>query len=327
MSANIIFSEFKMIFLTTLGQMAVLFALIVLGYILGKFKKIPENSETVLSKLETYIFLPALVLETFMLQFTLDKLSTSWKLLLWSLVLELIFIGISFLCVKFCSKDAYTRKIYLYGLSFSNFGFMGNAIVLALFPDIFLEYILFTIVLWVFIYAWGVPQLLIPSGEKKTRFGWLKNFANPMMICMVIGMAIGLSGIKMPDFAVSLVGTAADCMSPIAMLLTGMTIAKMDIVGLLKKKSVYLVTALRLLAYPLLFIGVYAIFRACGITLPRSFVICAVASLAMPLGLNTIVIPSAYGRDTTIASSMALISHVLGVITIPIIFMLMEFIM
>jgi predicted permease len=52
--------------------------------------------------------------------------------------------------------------------------------------------------------------------------------------------------------------------------------------------------------------------------------LCTVCSLAMPLGLNTIVIPNAYGRDTTVAASMALISHMASVGTIPLIFMLFE---
>ncbi|MBE6600586.1 MAG: hypothetical protein E7640_05255 [Ruminococcaceae bacterium] len=319
-----------MLFLTTLGQMAVLFALIALGYILVKTKRIPEGSESVLSKLETYVFLPALVLDTFAGKFTANMLSVSWKLVLWSVAVLLIFIFVSFFSVKLCSKDSYTQKIFLYGLSFSNFGFMGNAIVLSLFPDIFLEYQIFTLVLWIGIYAWGAPRLLIPSdlGGKKNRFGWIKNFANPMMICMVIGMAIGLSGIVLPDFAYTLVSSAGACMSPVAMILTGMTLAKMDILKLLKMKSVYIVSALRLIVYPLAFIGIYfaatAIF---GISLPYAFVVCAVASIAMPLGLNTIVIPSAYGKDTTVASSMALISHALSIITIPIIFMVMEVIL
>lgn len=48
--------------------------------------------------------------------------------------------------------------------------------------------------------------------------------------------------------------------------------------------------------------------------------ICAVCSLAMPLGLNTIVIPSAQGKDTTVAAGMAVISYLLSVVTIPIVF-------
>lgn len=41
---------------------------------------------------------------------------------------------------------------------------------------------------------------------------------------------------------------------------------------------------------------------------------------AMPLGLNTVVFPAAYGGDTTPGASMALISHLMSIITIPIMF-------
>jgi predicted permease len=47
----------------------------------------------------------------------------------------------------------------------------------------------------------------------------------------------------------------------------------------------------------------------------------------MPLGLNSVVIPGAYGLDTSAAAGMALISHVLSCISIPAIFMLFDMIM
>ena len=43
----------------------------------------------------------------------------------------------------------------------------------------------------------------------------------------------------------------------------------------------------------------------------------------MPFGLNTIVIPSAAGKDTTVAAGLAVLSHLLSCITIPIVFMVM----
>ncbi len=300
------------------NQMAFLFSLVILGYILSKSRVVPENSETVLSKLENYLFIPALVLGTFINNFTVEKLGKTGKLLLGSLLLELIVIPISLLFVKLCTKDAYTSKIYLYGLCFSNFSFMGNAIVSSLFEEIFLEYIIFTLMLWALIYLWGVPALLvnIPSenGGILSRF---KAFLNPMFICMIIGMIIGITGIKIPQFANSLISATGDCMSPIAMLITGMTIAKIDLKSVLKIKSIYGISFLRLIVYPVLFMAVCFI---TGIDFGRTFMICAVASLAMPMGLNTIVIPSAYGLDTKMASGMALVSHTLSVITIPIIF-------
>lgn len=310
-----------MLFTTTLGQMAILFAFIALGYLLVKLNRVPDGSERVLSKLESDVFIPALVLETFMGSFTVETLRSAGKLLLWSAVIEAVVIPLGILCVKLCARDRYTQNIFLYGLAFSNFGFVGNAVVGALFPDIFPEYLIFTLVLWTLIYLWGVPSLLMGNGEAKSGLSRFKNFANPMFVCMALGMVIGLSGIKMPGFVMSFVGSAADCMSPAAMLLTGMTVAKLDLRRLLAMKRVWVVTALRLLVFPLLFIGIYA---AVGIKLPAVYVVCAVVSLCMPLGLNTIVIPGALGKDTTAASAMALISHTVAVVTIPIIFSIMQ---
>ena len=109
-------------------------------------------------------------------------------------------------------------------------------------------------------------------------------------------------------------------MSPVAMLLTGMTIAQFNLREVLVIKGVYLVTALRLLVFPLLFLGAMLVFP-----MPETFATCAVCSLAMPLGLNTIIIPSALGKDTKVASGMAVISHVFSCLTIPVIFMLLHF--
>ena len=40
---------------------------------------------------------------------------------------------------------------------------------------------------------------------------------------------------------------------------------------------------------------------------------------SMPLGLNTIVFPAAYGGDETLGASMAVISNLIGMITVPLI--------
>ena len=307
------------LFSATLNQMAFLFTFIIIGYILSKFKIVQDGSASVLSKLENYVFIPALVLGTFIDNFTVEKLSTSWKLIVGCLALQIVVIPISLLAAKLITRDKHIQNIYLYGLCFSNFSFMGNAVVSTLFPDIFLEYIVFTLVLWTLIYIWGAPALLIGDNEKQGFKHKLKSFLNPMFVCMIIGMIIGIFKIQMPSFINSAISGTSACMSPVAMLLTGMTIAKIDIKKVVKIKSIYVVSFLRLIVYPLAFIGFLML-----VPLPKTFAICAAASLAMPMGLNTIVIPAAYGKDTTMASGMALISHVLAIITIPLIFLVFD---
>jgi len=191
-------------------------------------------------------------------------------------------------------------------------------VVSALFPEVFLEYLIFTLPLWTMIYLWGVPVLLM--GDSESKPGWkkrLKNFANPMFVCMLLGMVIGLLKIPVPEFISGAVSAAGSCMSPMAMLLTGMTIAQFDLGSILRIKGVYMVTALRLVVFPAVFLGIMAL-----CPLPETFATCAICSLAMPLGLNTIIIPGALGKDTKVASGMAVVSHILACLTIPVVFMI-----
>lgn len=306
------------VFLSTLNQMAFLLLLIVIGYLLTRYGIIPDYGAGLLSKLENYVFIPALVLGTFMQNFTMERIHVAGSYLLCGLVVILLTMPLAVLFARMCSKDPYIQNIYTYGLAFSNFGFMGNAVVAALFPDVFMEYLIFVLPFWFFIYVWGVPSLLIPSDDqKKSLKSSLSNLVNPMFIAMMAGMIAGLSGLSLPSFFQSAVSSLGSCMSPIAMLLTGMTIARINLKETFQNGSIYVISMIRLLLIP----GA-AIVILSFLDLPYGLALCTVCSLAMPLGLNTIVVPSAYGRDTSVAAGMALISHLFSCLTIPVIFAL-----
>lgn len=311
------------------NQMIFLFLFIVIGFILAKWKFVPDNAERVLSKLENIVFVPALVMGTFINNCSVEVLGTLWKLVVLSFAMVVVLIPLSLLLAKICFKENYLRKIATYGLAFSNFGFMGNAIMSAVFPEIFFEYTVFTLPFWFTIYLWGAPVLLISGsneGEKVSLKQRLKSFLNPMFIAMIVGMIIGLTGLKLPKGVTSAIDGAGACMSPLAMLLTGMTVGRVDVLALLKKWRLYLVTAIKLVAYPLLFVGLFALLAMLpeNAFFTETFFKCGTCIAAMPLGLNTIVIPAAYGRDTSDAAGMALVSHLASVVTIPLVFMLMQ---
>ena len=99
------------IFLTTLNQTSFLFGFIIIGYILAKLKVLPENAGLILSKLENTIFIPALVMGTFIENFTIERISTAWKLLAISFIIAIIAIPFSILVSKLVTKDKYIQKI------------------------------------------------------------------------------------------------------------------------------------------------------------------------------------------------------------------------
>ena len=155
----------------------------------------------------------------------------------------------------------------------------------------------------------------------------LRPLVNPMFIGMIIGMVIGIipgfGAIVSESFVGQAVNGLGGCMSVIAMLITGMTIANTDIVYIIANVRIYLLSAVRLLAIPFLFIFVFALVPQNSFT-DDTFLTCALCAISMPLGLNTIVVPGAYGKDTRDAAGMALISHTLSILTIPLVFMAFE---
>ena len=106
-----------------------------------------------------------------------------------------------------------------------------------------------------------------------------------MFFCTLLGMIIGLTNVPVPTFARRVISTAGSCMSPIAMLLTGMTIARFQLKEVLQLRSIYLATVFRLLVFPLLFVGVAAVFP-----LPHPQYIC----------INFSIIYSLRNRDTAL---------------------------
>ncbi|MBO5712638.1 MAG: AEC family transporter [Clostridia bacterium] len=318
-----------MLFTTTLNQMLVLVIFIAIGFIIQKVKLVPENSSTVVSKLENNLFIPALVLNALM--YTENILANS-SIILFGLGVVAVTMFVGYFIVKSMAKDEYTRTIYAYGIYFSNFSFMGNAVVQTIFPQHFSNYMLFTIPAQILVFGWAIPFLLTPkdgellnaNSEEKTAFQkFVKPFLNPTLICVALGLIFALTGFgnvlktNVP-FVTSVVSGLANCMSPLAMILTGMIIAKYDFKNTIKKPAVYILSALRLIVFPLVFGLIAKLFIT-----DYSWMVCMVCYLGMPLGLSSVIIPTAYGKDTSEAATLALVSHVLCVATIPVIFTLL----
>ena len=306
-------------FQATLSPMLVMFMCMIIGYVAKKAKLVPDNTATVLSKLENYFFVPALIIKNFMEYCTVESITEQYKLILYCLVALAIALAIAIPLSKvFAGDDYYKRNIYKYALSFGNFSFMGNAIVPVILGDAELyHYMLYILPLNIAVYTWGLI-ILIPRGEKKQSV--FKNLLNPIFASILIGAILGLVNAKeyIPSFLSTTIANCASCMGPLAMILTGFVVGGYDFVGLLKNGRIYIATALRLIVLPTLFIAVLWLLGT-----DKNTLVLTLFAFGTPLGLNTVVFPAAYGGDTSTGASMAMISHTLCIITIPLMYALL----
>ena len=146
------------VFTSTISQMAFLLILLGIGFLLVRLNLIPHSCAGALSKLESYIFIPASVLGTFMGEFTVAKLTEAGGFFLAGGVFIAVMAPLAVLISRLLTKDHYLRNIYTYGLAFSNFGFMGNAIVPVILggDSALYSYMLFTLPMSLAVYTWGI---------------------------------------------------------------------------------------------------------------------------------------------------------------------------
>ncbi|MBQ8341754.1 MAG: AEC family transporter [Clostridia bacterium] len=316
-------------FLATLTPMLTLFFIIAVGFLLAKTRILPESASKPLAKMETWIFCPALSFMTMVRYCTVDSLTTHGTNILLAVVSVSLAMAIAIPLSKlFVRQNTPERGVYAYALAFANSGYIGDPIVLALFGEAALAYYkIFCLPLSVMIYTWGI-SVLTPKGAGKGS--GLKRHLNAPTVAMLVGVVVGLTGLGgyLPKFLTSALDSLKACMGPVAMLLAGVTIARYDLVGMLKKKKVYVATLLRLFVIPAVLIsalfGIKTLANALfDLSIDNTVLFLCFFATAAPLGLNTVVFPEAYGGNPETGASMATISHTLCVISIPLMYALM----
>lgn len=301
------------VFTATLNQMMVLFIFMALGFFLNKKRLLPLDDSVVLSKLETYAFVPCLVFSVFYKYCTVENFRLKWTYMLYGAAIMAVSLPIGIVLAKLFAKDEYLKKIYTYSFAVANFSFMGNAVVLGVFgEEILFDYMIFTLPLNLYVYSIGTASLIPTEGGKKLS---VKTFVNPIFISLILGAFCGLLSVPLPKFITTAISSAGACMSPLAMLLTGFVIGEYSLKTLASDKKVYLASVIRLIILPSLFMAVLLLLKT-----DKAIIRVALCATAMPLGLNTVVFPAAYGGDTTPGAGMALISHLISIITIPVMF-------
>lgn len=301
------------VFTATLNQMLVLFIFMALGFFLNKKRLLPLDDSVVLSKLETYAFVPCLVFSVFYKYCTVENFKQKWTYMLYGAAVMAVSLPIGIVLAKYFAKDGYLKKIYTYSFAVANFSFMGNAVVLGVFGEkVLFDYMIFTLPLNLYVYSIGTASL-IPT-EKGDKLS-VKTFVNPIFIALILGAVCGLLSVPLPKFITTAISSAGACMSPLAMLLTGFVIGEYSLKTLASDKKVYLASVIRLIILPSAFMAMLLLLKT-----DKDIIRVALCATAMPLGLNTVVFPAAYGGDTTPGAGMALVSHLISVITIPVMF-------
>lgn len=309
-------------FLTTLEQMARIMLFLVLGFGLNRLHILPKGAGAGISRLSTMIFLPAMLIYNNMTEFQLADVGAYSRLVLTGCLLWTIVTVISMpVTKKLSGGDPLERGVYLYGLSFSNTGAVGMPLVLALLGTTGLfQFNLFLLMFSIMTYAWGV-NLFLDTERKNPVKRFFVHMLNPVFISMMIGLLLGAldATVWMPALVTDFIGDLGTCFVPVSLLLSGYTIADYPLREMFHLPKSYIFTLLRLVVYPLLAL---LLVKLLGGSLLMATL--AVFAFAGPSGMNVVVFPASYGRDCRTGASIVLLSSVCSIITIPLLYALVQ---
>ena len=289
-------------------QVLILLTFCLTGFVLCKVKLLNADNSKPLSVLLVYVFFPCMSFNTFSAQFTVAYLAKRGSLILVSVGLLLVMVILAKLISKLLGGDPYTKNVNEYSMATANIGYMGYPLVEAVFgQNVLLDCMMFGLPLSIYIGTIGYNMLTIGKGQKTI---WEKIFT-PSLIGILLGCAVGISGIQLPQTVFDIAKMSSNCVAPISMLLTGMAISQFSIKELLMNWKVYVVCAVRLILAPVLAWGLVKLFGLDFALIP------AVALLAMPCGMNNIVYPKLVGKDCRLGAATVLVSTALSMLTIP----------
>jgi malate permease and related proteins len=302
------------VFLITIEQLLIMLVFMVIGFSLRKSGILLEPTGKILSVLEVYVFVPAFLISNLSANLNMDVIIGKLNYLLIGAALLIAMLGLAYVLSHVLTKDSNLRNILMYAFAFANYGYIGYPLIDAVYGGTVLSnFIIFAIPFTIFIQLIGRYLL----GDEKIKL-WRK-LLTPSLIAIILGILGGVFGFRYPEILSITLTKASACMSPIAMLLTGFVLAGRRFVELVNSPKVYLFALIRLIAIP---VSVGLCLLAFGVG--TEWIMMAVMITAMPVGVNTIIFPEAYGGESAAGARICFISNILSVLTIPVLLALIS---
>lgn len=297
------------LFLRCFVQIVILLFFMAVGFILVRSKLLPHGSHRFFSTLVTYVFLPGLNFYTFAVGLDFSDFSKHFSNLGLSLVLLVVLYIAGMFLAKLFAKNKGEHGIYHYTFVMPNQGFVGFPLILGIYGlEMLVDFQIFTLPFSIFVYTLGMMMLTSQKG-----IVWSRLFCPPV-IGMIAGFIVSLTGVPLPDIVIDISQTAGNCMSTVAMILTGCVLAELPLKEMLGDIKIYIVSLIRLVGIPV--VACTALYFL-GAT--KDQIILTVLFLSLPCGLNTVVFPATYGGDSRPGAKLALVSSLMCLVTIPLI--------
>ncbi|MGD9560527.1 MAG: AEC family transporter [Oscillospiraceae bacterium] len=223
------------------------FLLIGLGVLLAKLRIVDDVLQSGLSRLVVQVFSPFMALAAAGQELTSAMSMGLIQVAIITLAYYLVSIGAGRLIAGRLKLDGDHKRAFSVSVVFTNSLFLGLPVAVELFGSEGMLYMMiFNIFYRLFLFTYGTATL----GNEKTSV--IKTLLHPAAIATYVSLIVLFSPWRFPAFLQQTFDSLSACLTPIALIMVGHSISKLNIKQIFIDKYAYLVSFLRLLVFPLL---------------------------------------------------------------------------
>ena len=236
-------------FLTVGEQVLILFALMAVGFALGKAKLMGDKGSLAMTNLVMYAVSPAMMVVAFQREKDTADLHNFLVCLLLAVAVHAVSILLA--CAALRGKDG-TCGVLRFGAVFSNCGFMGYPLMTALLGSIGVFYgsayvVVFTVL------TWTMGVYMITHDTSKLR---LKSILlNPGVLSVAAAMVLYLLSVSLPEIVMTPLTYLANMNTPLPTIVVGYQLSHANFRHAFADRRSWTALVLRLAVIPLLTVG------------------------------------------------------------------------
>jgi predicted permease len=312
---------------TLLYQFYAYFLLISIGVLATRFKIITNSNSSFLANYILKISFPVLIFVTFTnIELTNDVIRN----ISFSFLFSYIAVGILFLLgfwgSKFLSLNESSNKVFVLHSVFGNYVFIGFPFIAALFPNG--EGLIYASIFQLACDSllWTIGIVFLANKKEKEKGDSARHLLNPVTIAFFISMLLLLLGLKLPvEFEKPLRGLGHTTLY-LSLVYVGYILYSINFKHLHKKASLYILSINKLLLAPVLVLIIIVLFnKYVFMALSKAALSAIVLQTAMPAMATIAILAKKYGADDNLATENIFITTIISIITLPLIWFLINY--
>lgn len=301
-------------------QIAELFLMILMGYIVVKAGLLKGDDSKVISKIVLYLIIPCVIINAFQVDYTSEKVKELLLVFAASVLLQVVLLA----AVWAVGKILHLNEVETTSIYYSN---SGNLIVPIVTFILGKEWVLYGCVFMsvqlVFIWTHGKNVL-----SREGKMDWRKIVFNVNMISVFAGVVLFFTKIRLPEILNQTLSSVGSMIGPASMIVTGMLIAEMSLKKIFTNGRVYFISFLRLIVVPVISLILLKISGlVSGHPDGKKLLLIVFLAVITPSASTVTQMCQVYGNDSKYASAINVMTTLLSIITMPLMVLLYQIVM